>query len=88
MSYRLEFSHDAVKQLRKIDKHQAMIISRWLYANIDGIADPTTKGKALAANLAGLWRYRVGDYRIICELQADKLVVLTLSIGHRRDIYG
>ena len=52
-----------------------------------GCEDPRKHGKGLTANRSGQWRYRVGDYRIIAEIQEDKAIVLVLGIGHRRDIY-
>ncbi|GHP14298.1 hypothetical protein YK48G_17230 [Lentilactobacillus fungorum] len=87
MSYKLEFSKEAHKALKKMDKHQSALITRWLYMNIDGIDDPHSRGKALTSNLSGYWRYRIGDFRVICEIHEDRLVVLVVSIGHRRDIY-
>lgn len=87
MSYRLDFSNDAKKQLKKMDKHQARLIVQWLYTNIDGIEDPHSRGKGLESNLSGLWRYRIGNYRVICQIDEGKLVVLALSVGHRRDVY-
>ena len=51
------------------------------------VRDPRRFGKALKANLAGLWRYRVGDYRVLCELRDNELVVLVIAVGHRRDVY-
>lgn len=87
MSYKLQFSNDALKQLRKLDKHQAKLITQWLYANIDGIEDPHSRGKGLEANLSGLWRYRVGNYRVLCQIDDGNLIVLALSVGHRRDVY-
>lgn len=87
MSYRLKFSKEAIKTLKKMDKHQSALITRWLYLNIDGIANPYSRGKALTSNLAGYWRYRIGDFRVICEMHDDQLVVLVISIGHRRDVY-
>ncbi len=49
--------------------------------------DPRQRGKALTANLSGLWRYRVGDYRVICQIKADHLVVLVVGLSHRSDVY-
>jgi len=88
MSYTLRFTHDAQKSLRKMDKHQAELIVRWLYQNIDGIDDPRTLGKGLTANRSGQWRYRVGNYRIIVEIDAGNMVVTAINIGHRRNIYN
>lgn len=52
-----------------------------------GSLDPRAPGKALTGRFSGLWRYRVGDYRIICKIEDDRLVVLVVEVGHRRDIY-
>lgn len=87
MSFHLRFSQDAQRQLKKMDRHQAQLLVNWLYANVDGLVDPRSKGKALSANLRGLWRYRIGNFRVICQIQDDQLLVLVLTVGHRRDIY-
>lgn len=87
MSLHLRFSQDAQRQLKKMDRHQAELLVNWLYANVDGLVDPRSKGKALPANLRGLWRYRIGNFRVICQIQDDQLLVLVLTVGHRRDIY-
>ena len=83
MSWSLVYSSKAVKQLKKLDKNVAKTITCLLDKNIDGIPYPHLYGKALSADKRGLWRYRVGTYRIICQLQNEKLVVLALAIGHR-----
>lgn len=59
----------------------------YLFERIEGCKNPRHFGEALKANHAGLWRYRVGDYRVICEIQDERLLVLALSIDHRRDVY-
>lgn len=83
----LRYSKRAVKQLSKLDEHQHKMIRRWLEANIDGCEDPRAHGHALSHELSGLWRYRVGKYRVICEIHDDELVVLAVEVGHRRDVY-
>ncbi|MCI2147364.1 MAG: type II toxin-antitoxin system RelE/ParE family toxin [Clostridiales bacterium] len=87
MKYHIVFSHRAVKQLKKLDKYTASLITGWLRKNIEGCSDPRQHGKGLTANRSGQWRYRIGDYRIIAEIQDDKVIVLVLAIGHRSDIY-
>ena len=87
MTYKVKLSSRAQKQLRKLDKHTASLIIKYLYKNIEGSNNPRAKGKGLTANRSGGWRYRVGDYRIICDINDDQLVVLAITIGHRRDIY-
>lgn len=87
MSYRLEFTKDARKQLKKMDKHQATLLTRWLYQHIHGIEDPRKYGKGLTANRSGQWRYRIGNHRVIVEIEDERLVVTAIQIGHRRNIY-
>lgn len=85
--YPLEFTPLAAKQLRKMAKHQSKLISNWLYRNIDGIEDPRSLEKELTANKSDQWRYRVGNYRIILEIEDNRMVILAIQIGHRRTIY-
>ena len=87
MTYRLEFTPDVKKQLKKMDKYQATLLTRWLYRNIDGTANPREHGKALSANRAGQWRYRIGNYRVIVEIEDERLVVTAIQVGHRRNVY-
>lgn len=87
MVYKVLFSERAKKQLKKLDKHIAALIIGWLEKNVDGSENPRIHGKGLVENRSGEWRYRVGNYRIICEIQDDEVIVLVLEIGHRRDIY-
>lgn len=85
--WRLEFSKRADKQLSKMDSGVRRIIVSWLLKNIDGCEDPRAHGKGLTSNRSGEWRYRVGDYRILCEIRDNDLVVLAIEIGHRREVY-
>lgn len=85
--YRVNLTETAKKQLSKLDKYTQRLITSWLKKNIDGCEDPRIHGKPLVANLKGKWRYRIGDYRVICEIQDNKLIVLAISIGHRKEIY-
>lgn len=87
MTYHIVFSKMALKQLKKIDKYTASLIVGWLKKNIEGCKNPRLHRKGLTANRSGQWRYRVGDYRIIADIQDDKVIVLILEIGHRRNIY-
>ena len=87
MSWELRYSAKAVKQLRKFDPGVHTIILSWMDKNIQGCENPRIHGKALSGNLAGAWRYRVGDYRILCELHDESLVVLAIEIAHRREVY-
>lgn len=85
--YHVEFTKNALKQLKKMDKSSASLILGWIRKNIEGCDNPRIHGKGLTANRSGQWRYRVGDYRIITEIEDDKVIVLVLNVGHRRDIY-
>ena len=85
--YELQYSKEALKELKKLDNSVARAIYAWLKKNIDGCADPRAHGKALSANRAGQWRYRVGNYRIICKIEDEKVIVLVLAAGHRSTVY-
>ena len=87
MKYKLSFSKRAEKQLGKIDKFHQRLISNWLDMNIRDTENPRKHGKALTENLNNLWCYRVGSYRIICEIRDNELVIIAVNIGHRREIY-
>jgi addiction module toxin, RelE/StbE family len=87
MTFALETTACFDRQFKKLSPSLQAQITAYLLKHADGASDPRTSGKALTGNLAGLWRYRVGDYRIICDIQDAKLIVLALEIGHRRDIY-
>ena len=87
MTYRVEFTKNALKQLKKLDKPSAALIIGWIRKNLEGCKDPRIHGKTLSANHGGQWRYRVGDYRIIAEIHDDRVIILVLNIGHSSDIY-
>lgn len=87
MAWNLELSPRAQQQLDKLDKTAARRIAKFLYERVGRLNDPRQIGEPLQGTLIGLWRYRVGDFRIICTLEHDRLVVLVLRIGHRRQIY-
>ena len=86
-TYNVELSERFKKEFRKLDKYTQRIIRGWINKNLVGTTDPRSRGKGLTANRSGQWRYRIGDYRLICLIEDDKLVIIDLSIGHRRDIY-
>ncbi|PLX79757.1 MAG: type II toxin-antitoxin system mRNA interferase toxin, RelE/StbE family [Desulfuromonas sp.] len=87
MAWTVEVSDYAEKQLRKLDKPVQKRLLDWLEDRIEGCKNPRHFGEALRGELAGLWRYRIGDFRVICEIQDQQLVVLALAVGHRREIY-
>jgi mRNA interferase RelE/StbE len=83
----IEFDPAAQKELDGFDKPIARI-SKFLYERVAKLDDPRQIGERLRATLSEFWKYRVGDYRLICSLEHDRLVVLVLRIGHRREIYS
>ena len=87
MTYKIEFTLHSKKQLKKLDKNISCMIMAYLLKNIQGSENPREKGKALIGNLKDRWRYRVGDYRIICRIEDEKVIVLALEIGNRKEIY-
>ena len=88
MKYHVEFTREALKQLKRLDPSIAALITGWLRKNVENCENPSIHGKALTANRKGQWRYRVGNYRILADIQDDKVLVLVISIGHRSDIYN
>lgn len=87
MLYRVEYTPRAVRQLKKMDPHTRKLVFAWIDKNLQHCEDPRQHGKALAANRSGQWRYRIGDYRVLANIQDDKILILILEIGHRRSIY-
>lgn len=88
MSYSVVYTKQAEKALRKLDKQTQALIYGWIGKNLVGCENPRQHGKGLTANRSGQWRYRVGDYRILAEIQDGKIIILVLNIGHRSEIYG
>ena len=87
MMYRVEFTDKARRFFKKADPTTAKLILAWIRKNLEGCENPRMHGKALSANRRGQWRYRVGDYRILANIEDDKVLILVINIGHRRDIY-
>ena len=87
MGFRVVFSKEALRQLKKLDKQTALLIPGWVRKNLEGTDDPRAHGKPLTSNRAGQWRYRVGDYRLLAKIMDREIVILVLAIGHRSTIY-
>lgn len=85
--YSVEYSERAIKELKKLDRYTRQMIYAWIGKNLVGSENPRKQGKGLTANRSGQWRYRIGDYRLICEIKDNELVILALSVGHRREVY-
>ena len=87
MNWAYNFDERAFEELRKLGTQAQRDIISYLDGRISGESDPRRFGKGLKADLAGLWRYRVGDYRILCQIRDKELLVLVVAVGHRRDVY-
>ena len=87
LAWTIEFEERAKRDLSKLDKSIQREIVRYLETRISNSHDPRSFGHALSHNLSGLWRYRVRDYRIVCKLEQDRLIVLVIAIGHRSQVY-
>ena len=85
--YSVEYSLGAIRDLKKLDKPTRLLIASWIEKNLVGCEDPRAHGKVLKGDRRGEWRYRVGDYRILANIQDDKILILVLKIGHRREVY-
>lgn len=87
MTFTVKISDYALKQLSKLDKPVQRLILNWLNKHIEGTDNPRMKGKGLVGDHSGEWRYRVGDYRIIADIQDEIVTVLVIAVGHRKNIY-
>jgi mRNA interferase RelE/StbE len=87
MSYRVETTSRFDKEFKKLDHYTKRMIKAWIEKNLISSTDPRQHGKAITANSSGQWRYRIGDYRLICLIKDEKLVIIALNIGHRSDVY-
>ena len=87
MTWQVEWDDRARRELRRLDASIQRQILRYLRERIVSEASPRRFGKALTGDRIGLWRYRVGDYRLVCKIEDDQWVVLVLAVGHRREIY-
>ena len=87
MSYHVEYSDAALKQLKKMDRFDARLVTSWIGKNLEGCSDPRIHGKALTTNRSGEWRYRIGNYRALCIIEDDHLIIEVFSVGHLRHIH-
>lgn len=87
MSWAYRFDQRALKELKQLGQQAQREIVAYLDERVASDADPRRFGKGLKADLAGLWRYRVGDFRILCQIVDGEMLVLVVAVGHRRDIY-
>ena len=88
MAYNVELSESAERELGKLDAPQAKRILKFLHQRVAKLGDPRSVGEALhGSRLGEFWKYRIGDYRLICKIEDDRLIVLVLRVGHRKEIY-
>lgn len=87
MAWTVEWDERAVREAQKLGREARRRIVTYMRERIATSEDPRRFGKPLLAEKAGLWRYRVGDYRIVCRIEDDRVVVLILAVGHRSKIY-
>ena len=87
MPFSVEYSARAVRDLKKIDRYIRTLIISWIEKNLVNCDNPRKLGKALAADRTGQWRYRIGHYRVLAEIDDRKVLIMVVNIGHRKDIY-
>ncbi len=87
MVWSVDLTTTAKKQLKKLDHQWQSKILNYLEDEVAILENPQVKGKALVGNKKGLWRYRVGDYRIICQIIDEELIILMVLVGHRKNVY-
>jgi mRNA interferase RelE/StbE len=87
LAWAIDYSDRARQQLGKLDRHSARRILDYMDQRIAILDDPRSAGKALTGTLGTFWRYRVGDFRIICDIQDQAVRILVVRVGNRRDIY-
>jgi len=87
MSWRIETTARFDREFKKLDRYTQRMVKAWIEKHLVNCDDPRVHGKGLTANRSGQWRYRIGDYRMICLIEDEKLIILALSIGHRSNIY-
>lgn len=88
MSYQVRTTKKFDKSFKKLDRHSQKLIKNWIEGNLINCLNPRLWGKALTGNFKGLWRYRIGAYRLLAKIDDDKLIIFAIDGGHRRDIYN
>ena len=87
MMYRVETTPRFDRDFKKLDRYTQKMLKGWIVKNLIDTENPRQHGKALLGNLAGAWRYRIGEYRLLCHIDDGELIILALTVGHRREIY-
>jgi len=88
MAWKIELSAQVDRELGKLDPQQSKRILKFLRERVASLVNPRSIGQALqGSELGEFWKYRVGDYRLICKIEDERLLILVLRVGHRREIY-
>ena len=87
MAYKIEFSDEAFKEFGKLDKYTQKLVDAWIRKHLESNENPKSIGKPFVGNKSGQCRYRIGDFRLLCLIKDDRLIILVIKIGHRRDVY-
>jgi mRNA interferase RelE/StbE len=87
LAWRVEWEDEALKELKRLDTRAQRLIVRYMKDKIATEENPRRFGDPLRKDLKGLWKYRIGSYRVICSIEDQKIVVLVVRVGHRRNIY-
>ena len=87
MGWQIEFLPEAAKELKKLDRPVAARIIRTLEERIAPLPDPRTAGGGLVGDNAGLWRWRIGDYRVVARIEEERVTILVVRVAHRREVY-
>jgi mRNA interferase RelE/StbE len=85
--YKVRYTEEAIKQIKKLDKYTQKLIYAWIDKNLQDCENPRAHGKGLVENRSGQWRYRIGNYRVIAEIQESEITILIVNVGHRKNIY-
>ena len=87
MAWRIEFHPEAARELKRLDRTAAARIVRTLETRIATLDDPRQLGAALKGEHAGYWRWRIGDYRVVARIEDERITILVIRVGHRREVY-
>ena len=87
MKYTIRTTSRFDREFKKLDRYTKLMIKGWIDKHLTDCDNPRAFGKGLTEDQKGQWRYRIGDYRLICNIEDNELIILALSIGHRREVY-
>ncbi|QQE46456.1 Toxin RelG [Peptoniphilus harei] len=88
MTYQVRTTKKFDKSFKKLDRQSQKLIKNWIEGNLMDCPDPRFSGKPLTGNFKGVWRYRIGSYRLLTKIDDDKLIIFAIDVGHRRNIYN